>query len=197
MPKTEPLLKVKEPDVLAQVLKDDGIFPNSKLKLLVYRQAVELPEKDPASIFERVFESNQWHGSWRNGIYPYHHYHSTAHEVLGIYLGWAKVQLGGEKGVALEIQAGDVIIIPAGVAHKKLRSSADFGVVGAYPEGQDWDMNYGKPVGRPNADRNIERVALPKLDPIYGARGPLLEKWTTREGFSGSPTRTQANAKGH
>jgi len=60
MPKTEPLLKVKEPDVLAQELKDDGIFPNSKLKLLVYRQAVELPEKDPGSIFERV--SNRTNG---------------------------------------------------------------------------------------------------------------------------------------
>jgi len=177
MPKTKPLPKVKEPDVLAQELKDDPIFPNSKLKLLVYRKAVELLEKDPASIFEQLFAANKWQGSWRNGIYPYHHYHSTAHEVLGIYRGWANVQLGGENGLALEIQAGDVIIIPAGVAHKKLRSSPDFGVVGAYPGGQDWDMNYGKPGERPNADRNIERVALPKLDPIYGANGPLLEKW--------------------
>jgi uncharacterized protein YjlB len=79
--------------------------------------------------------------------------------------------------VVLNIHARDVIIIPAGVAHKNLSTSADFGVVGAYPEGQDWDMNYGKPGERPKADLNIERVALPKLDPIYGASGPLLEKW--------------------
>jgi len=180
MPETKPSLKINVPDVLAQELKDDGIFPNSKLKLLVYRKAVELPEDNPASIFEQLFGANKWQGSWRNGIYPYHHYHSTAHEVLGIYSGWANVQLGGEKGIALEIQAGDVIIIPAGMAHKKLRSSSDFGVVGAYPEGQDWDMNYGKPGERPNADRNIERVALPKLDPIYGAGGPVLETWVAR-----------------
>ena len=180
MPKTKPLLKINEPDVLAQELKDDGIFPNSKLKLLVYRNVVELPEKDPASVFEKLFAANKWRGSWRNGIYRYHHYHGTAHEVLGVYRGSAKVQLGGENGLVVDIQAGDVIIIPAGVAHKNLSSSAGFGVVGAYPEGQDWDMNYGKPGERPNAGRNIERVALPKLDPIYGASGPLLEKWAMR-----------------
>ena len=100
--------------------------------------------------------------------------------MLGIYRASAKVQLGDEEGVVLDINAGDVIIIPAGVAHKNLSSSADFGVVGAYPEGQDWDMNYGKPGEGPNADRNIERVASPKLDPIYGTDGPLLEKWTER-----------------
>ena len=177
MPEANPLLKINEPDVLAQELKYDGIFPNSKLELLVYRKAVDLPEEDPASVFEQLFGANNWHGNLRNGIYPYHHYHSTAHEVLGVYCGWAKVQLGGEKDLALEIQAGDVIIIPAGDAHKKLRSSADFRVVGAYPEGQDLDMNYGKSGERPGVDRNIERVALPKQDPIYGAGGPLLEKW--------------------
>ena len=107
MPEANPLLKINEPDVLALELKDDSIFPNSNLKLLVYRKALDLPEKDPASIFEQLFGANNWHGSWRNGIYPYHHYHSTAHEVLGIYSGWADVQLGGEKGIALEIQAGD------------------------------------------------------------------------------------------
>jgi uncharacterized protein YjlB len=106
--------------------------------------------------------------------------HCKAHEVLGVYRGSAKVQLGGQKGLVVDIHAGDVIIMPAGFAHKNLSPSADFGVVGAYPEGQDWDMNYGKPGERPGADRNIERVALPKQDPIYGAGGPLLEKWATR-----------------
>src|SRR5690349_18287131 len=120
MPKTKPLRKTNDPDVLTYELKDDGIFPNSKLKLVVYRKAVQLPEKDPASIFEQLFGANTWRGSWRNGIYPYHHYHSTAHEVLGIYCGRAKAQLGGDKGVVLEIHSGDVIIIPAGVAHKNI-----------------------------------------------------------------------------
>ena len=72
---------------------------------------------------------------------------------------------------------GDVIIIPAGVAHKNFGATGDFGVVGAYPEGQDWDMNYGRPGERPAVDSNIRRVALPKADPLYGIAGPLLEQW--------------------
>jgi uncharacterized protein YjlB len=118
-------------------------------------------------------------GTWRNGIYSYHHYHSTAHEVLGCYRGSAKVQFGGESGIVEELSAGDVVIIPAGVGHKNLGASADFAVVGAYPRGQDYDMNYGKPGERPRADENIARVPLPETDPIFGKDGPLLRHWRT------------------
>ncbi|HWQ92680.1 MAG TPA: cupin domain-containing protein [Clostridia bacterium] len=164
-------------DVVAQELKDDGVFPNSKLPLVLYREAVSVPGQDAAAAFEGLFAANGWGGSWRNGIYPYHHYHSTAHEVLGVYRGSAKVQLGGETGVVHEVHPGDVLVIPAGVAHKNLGSSADFGVVGAYPEGQDWDLKHGQPGERPGTDWNIARVALPKADPVYGTAGPLIEKW--------------------
>ena len=97
--------------------------------------------------------------------------------MLGVYRGSAKVQLGGEHGVVHEVRPGDLIIIPAGVAHKNLGAAADFGVVGAYPQGHNPDMNYGRPGERPTADSSIRRVALPKADPIYGTRGPLMEKW--------------------
>jgi uncharacterized protein YjlB len=168
------------PDVPAFELKDDGVFPKSRLPLLFYRGAVSIPDDDPAAAFEELFESNGWDGSWRNGIYGYHHYHSTAHEVLGIYRGSATVQLGGEHGVVREVRAGDVILIPAGVAHKNLGSSRDFRVVGAYPQGQESDMNYGKSAERPRADQNIARVPLPKMDPVFGGSGPLIEKWDVR-----------------
>jgi uncharacterized protein YjlB len=168
---------VKKTDVLAMELKDDGVILNSKLPLLVYRRAVSIAENDPAHVFEELFAENGWGDSWRNGIYPYQHYHSTAHEVLGIYQGSAKVQLGGEHGVIHEVRAGDVIVIPAGVAHKNLGSSDDFGVVGAYPEGQEMDMNYGKASERVRAIENIAHLALPKMDPVFGENGPLIEKW--------------------
>jgi uncharacterized protein YjlB len=171
---------VSEPDVLAVELTDDGTFPNSRLPLLLYRRALLVPEREMAVTLEELFGANGWQGSWRNGIYPYHHYHSAAHEVLGIYRGSAKVQLGGEHGVIQEVYPGDVIIIPAGVAHKTVGSRSDFCVVGAYPEGQDWDMNYGRPGERPGADKNIAQVALPKADPVYGAEGPLIEHWARR-----------------
>jgi len=168
---------LKDAKILAIELKDDGIIPNSKLPLLLYQGVIALSENDPAHIFEELFEENGWGDSWRNGIYSYHHYHSTAHEVLGIYRGSAKVQLGGEQGTIQNVRAGDVIVIPAGVAHKNLGSSDDFGVLGAYPKGHDWDMNYGKPGERPRADQNIARVSLPKMDPVFGKNGPLADKW--------------------
>jgi mannose-6-phosphate isomerase-like protein (cupin superfamily) len=82
-----------------------------------------------------------------------------------------------EGGAIEEVCAGDVVIIPAGVAHKNLGASRDFGVVGAYPAGQDYDMNYGKHGERPRVDENIARVPLPESDPVFGSDGPLLNYW--------------------
>ena len=75
----------------------------------------------------------------------------------------------------------DTIVIPAGVAHKNLRASRDFLVVGAYPPGQSWDMNYGEAGERPDADQNIMRVPRPKKDPVFGRRGPLIDHWLTQD----------------
>jgi uncharacterized protein YjlB len=161
------------------LLTDDGTFPNNpRLPLLKYSGALKPEGDDPASVFEECFHSHRWGGSWRNGVYGMHHYHSSAHEVLGVYCGSAEIQLGGEQGVRVEVAAGDVVVIPAGVAHKRIRSSPDFGVVGAYPEGQRWDMCYGKKGERPATDRNIVRVPDPETDPVYGGEGPLLKLWS-------------------
>ena len=161
-----------------KLIKDDGTFPNNgRLPLLAYRGVLGLPADDPARGIEELFHANRWGGSWRNGIFSYHHYHSTAHEALGVYGGSARVQLGGPKGPKFEVQRGDVIVIPAGVAHKNLGSSLDFRVVGAYPAGQRHDMNTGKAGERPRADRNIAGVSLPALDPVFGDAGPLIQLW--------------------
>lgn len=159
-------------------LTDDGTFPNNRrLPLLKYNGALQLPGKDPASAFEGCFHAHRWVESWRNGVYGMHHYHSSAHEVLGVYGGSAEIQLGGEQGVRVEVAAGDVVVIPAGVAHRRIRSSPDFGVVGAYPEGQRWDMCYGREGERPGTDRNISQVPDPATDPVFGVEGPLLKLW--------------------
>ncbi len=169
------------PDIISELLTDDGTFPNNgKLPLIVYKQAVAIPDANPAGAVERIFHDNGWGGSWRNGIYPYHHYHSTAHEVLGVYGGNATVQLGGPNGLVFDVGPGDVIIIPAGVAHKNLGSSADFRCVGAYPPGQTWDMNYGREGERPKADQNITKVPLPDTDPVFGSDGPLMKGWNIK-----------------
>ena len=166
-------------DVRKYLLEENGTIPNNyRLPLLVYAGAIQLPDKDPASTCEAIFGDNDWGGMWRNGIFGFHHYHSTAHEALGVYRGVATVQFGGDNGILVTVEAGDVIIIPAGVAHNNTGSSHDFGVVGAYPAGQNWDMNYGKAKERPQADRNIARVPLPEKDPVFGADGPLKQHWS-------------------
>lgn len=160
--------------------KDDGIFPNSSLPLLLYRHAITTDAEDPASVFEERFARNDWTNSWRNGVYPFPHYHSTSHEVLGVYSGAAQLRLGGNRGKRVEVQAGDVIIIPVGVAHQNLVATDDFGVVGAYPDGRDWDLLRGLPRERPKADHNIAALPVPANDPIFGAKGPLRRIWESR-----------------
>jgi uncharacterized protein YjlB len=162
----------------AHVFVDDGAIPNNPaLPLLVYPGALDLPGDDPAAACEAVLEANGGGGAWRNGIYPFAHYHSTAHEVLGICRGEAKVRFGGAAGIVLSVRSGDAVAIPAGVGHQNLGAGADLLVVGAYPSGQRWDLCYGKPQERPHALRNIARVPLPRADPLYGAAGPLVEHW--------------------
>jgi uncharacterized protein YjlB len=157
--------------------KDDGVFPNSDLPLLVYRQAFTTESADRASIIEECFAENDWTNSWRNGVYSFAHYHSTAHEVLGVYDGFAKLRLGGERGQTVEICSGDVILIPAGVAHQNIGASPDFAVVGAYPDGRHWDLLRGLPGERPKSDHTIAALPIPDYDPIYGAEGPLRQIW--------------------
>jgi len=166
----------KEPVLISKILKDDGTFPNNeKLPLVVYQQAFG-PDVT-ASEIESVIHSNGWGNNWRNGVYSYHHYHSNAHEFLGVYSGSATVQFGGENGPKFDVKRGDAVVVPAGVAHKKISSSSDFALVGAYPPGQSPDMNYGKPGERPTVDESIRNTSLPTRDPAFGTEGPLMKEW--------------------
>jgi uncharacterized protein YjlB len=97
---------------------------------------------------------------------------------LGIYKGKATVQFGGPGGYIVDVSTGDVVIIPAGIAHKNLGSSSDFVCVGGYPIGQDYDMNYGKDGERPGTDNRIKQVGFPQADPVFGTSGGLIEYWS-------------------
>ena len=163
------------PQPRTQLLKETAEFPNSRLPALIYEGV--LVGEDKASRFEALFEQNGWTGSWRNGLYRTHHYHSTAHEALGVYRGSVKVRLGGPAGPIVELRAGDVAVIPAGVAHKNEAQSDDFAVVGAYPTGTSADLQYGKEGERPRTDGNIAAVPLPTTDPAYGKSGVLPRLW--------------------
>jgi hypothetical protein len=83
----------------------------SPLPVMPYRQAVAGPGL--AERLETTFRRHGWGGLWRNGIFPWHHFHDDAHEVLGIARGHALVQLGGEAGPELRLEAGDVAAMEA------------------------------------------------------------------------------------
>ncbi len=158
-------------------LADDGTFPNNGLPLLVYQHSIDPAAGDSAGAFERQFHGNGWDRSWRNGIYSFRHYHSTAHEVLGIACGEAKVEFGGPHGVELDVSAGDAVLIPAGVSHYNLGASADLLVIGAYPPGPDWDLCRDTHAEYEKAVDEVARVPLPATDPVGGTDGGLNTHW--------------------
>ncbi len=163
--------------IRSHLLAENGSFPNNeKLPLLIFKQVFDSNHASPER-FEQLFTANSWPAAWRNGLFTFHHYHSSAHEVLGVYSGWVKACFGGPGGLLLEAEAGDVILIPAGVSHCNNDQSPDFKVVGAYPHGQVWDMKYGKAGERPTVDQVISRVSLPDADPVLGINGGIKTLW--------------------
>ncbi len=159
----------------AMLLHENGWMPNNpRLPVLLYRHVLETGG-DAAGTCEARFERNGWPAQWRNGVYTFHHYHSTAHEILGFTRGEARLVLGGEGGREVLIRAGDVLALPAGTGHCELSCSADFQVIGAYPPGQHWD------ICRSPADAAVHErmlaVSFPRVDPVFGADGPLARLW--------------------
>ena len=146
---------------------------NQRFPVLVYQDA--LPEGATSKDFENVFAGNEWTDIWRNGVFDYQHYHTGAHEVLGIGRGAGTLLIGGSAGRELHLKAGDCLILPAGTGHMSLGSSTDFEVVGAYPVGQHADIQTSAP-SREMLSK-ISSVPVPSTDPISGTSGLLLESW--------------------
>lgn len=158
-------------------IADNGTFPNSHLPVLHYPKALRLPFLFPAHYARNIFKKNGWTNNWRNGIYTFMHYHSNTHEAMAVIHGATSLLLGGDAGKQVTVGKGDVIILPAGVAHKNLGNEKDVICIGGYPEGRDFDMNYGKPGERPDADNNIRMAPFPVADPVFG-QGGLRVEWT-------------------
>lgn len=154
-----------------------GWVPNNdRLPVIIYRNAIA-PEscEETASRFEQAFACHGWPAQWRDGIYDYDHYHSTAHEVLGIALGSALLAIGGPDGREIEVKAGDALLLPTGTGHRSVHSSADFLVVGSYPDGQKWDICRSAPTAE--ARKRMASLPYPRSDPLAGITGPLIDRW--------------------
>jgi uncharacterized protein YjlB len=156
---------------------DDGDVPNSKYPLIAYQGVIDPEDGDSAVAFETLFQSNGWGGGWRNGIFPFHHYHSSAHEVLGIARGEATVRFGGEAGETVTVKAGDAVLIPAGVGHKRLSASPDLLVIGAYPGGRRADLMREGAEDTAAVRKRVAAVPVPGADPVAGKDGPMSELW--------------------
>ena len=159
-------------------LPTDVSVPNSELPVLLYRQGADA--NDLEDHFRLQFWAHGWGGMWTDGIFGYHHFHSNAHEVMGVTDGKATLMIGGKEGQNLELRRGDVLVLPAGTGHRRLRASPDFLVVGAYPKGQENFDIYTPGLDIGNARGRIRAVPLPEQDPLFGAAGKLLDLWSAR-----------------
>ena len=148
------------------VLSQNDWVPNNPVLPVITCKGIRAEGGDLATTFERFFARNGWQGIWRNGIFDYHHYHTMAHEVLGIARGRGVVMLGGPGGPEVEVSAGDCLILPAGTGHCRLSASDDFLVIGAYPPGQDPDLRRNAP-GEAGL-HIIATLPLPERDPLGG-----------------------------
>lgn len=184
---------VSEPEHF--VLEPNGWMPNNeRLPVLLYRGALHSDHGGPArnasaarasradpgaeaaaSRAEDLFTRNGWPPQWRNGVYTFHHYHSTAHEVLGFVAGEARLVLGGEGGREITVRKGDVLVLPAGTGHCELSASQDLLVVGAYPPEQHWDICRTAPDEKVRERMRV--LPFPDTDPVSGTGGALARFW--------------------
>jgi uncharacterized protein YjlB len=156
-----------------------GGIPNTSVQdkpLLIYHSAFDATV---AQLSARLREVGVVVPQWQYTMYKQSHFHTTAHEILGIVSGRARLCFGGEENpdrVEPVVEKGDLIVVPAGVAHRLLEDyTGHFKMLGSYPRGKDWDMNYGAE----NEDVDVAKKTISQQswfdqDPLYGKDGPVL-----------------------
>lgn len=148
----------------------DRPYPGNEIELRLYRSVFKKDEAGLNAKFSKLFSDNGWSVPWVNGVYKFHHFHASAHEALGCAAGWVIVQMGGPKGPEFKLEAGDAVLIPAGVSHKNIDCSADYRILGSYPHGQQPDLRRGSPDEWDEVLAEIKHVRLWDKDPITGEK---------------------------
>ncbi len=116
-----PLTRLKDLRVSSHQIPAFDLIPNTSIQkkpLLIYYSAFH---KASASTMENHLSTvGVVTPQWRYIMYSQSHFHSTAHEVLCVAHGKAKLCFGGEdnpKRVEPLVEKGDVMVVPAGVRH--------------------------------------------------------------------------------
>ncbi len=150
-------------------------LPNSRFPVLIHRNAVAGGGRDAV---KARFIKNGWLNNWfYTGIYEYAHFHSTTHETLGCAVGWMDLALFGEGGERVRLEAGDILVMPAGVSHEMVGHSDNVMVVGGYPDGHDWDNIQEAFLSEEDYRAAVKRIMMlpiPNRDP---ATGDVLQQW--------------------
>jgi uncharacterized protein YjlB len=156
--------------------RGEAIPNHPSFPVLVYRGVESVAAG--ADACRALFAEHGWRGSWVGGVFGFHHFHSTSHEVLGVVAGHARLELGGPQGRAFDVSAGDVLVLPAGTGHRRAASGAGFSVVGAYPAGEErYDLLRGDdPAAVAAARERIAALGAPPQDPVGGDG---VARWTT------------------
>ena len=159
--------------------KENQPFPNNSLPVLYYPEAAKelMNSEDTGEKVQSFLEKNGYSNGWVGGIFTYHHFHSNTHEVLVCISGTADVQLGGPNSEVYPLKQGDVLLLPAGVAHKLLEATDDFQVVGAYPEGKEPDTQKGNTKNYEEMKVKISQLGIPKYDPVEKTQGGVFDFW--------------------
>jgi uncharacterized protein YjlB len=146
----------------------DRIPNHPSFAVLVYHDVDGVADGPDAA--RRLFAEHGWGGSWVDGVFDFHHFHSTSHEVLAVVAGTATLDLGGPQGASFDVAAGDVLVLPAGTGHRRASARGGFTVVGAYPPGQErYDVLRGDDPDEVAAARErIAGLGVPDTDPVGG-----------------------------
>ena len=162
-------------DIITYYFENDGDIPNNILPVVIYKNVLQhVVNKD----FEFIFCQNGWSNNWHDIILTEDHFHSNTHEVLGLKSGQARLMLGGKNGEIVNVETGDLIILPAGVGHYSVDNSVEYQFVGGYPNGADWNLKFSlKMEDRQTILAEIATIPIPHKDPLFGIGGPLLKFW--------------------
>ncbi|TQN66703.1 hypothetical protein CSHISOI_08839 [Colletotrichum shisoi] len=198
MPSNIALTPLSSLSVSRHLIPAHGLLPNTSIQnkpLLIYH-GVLTPSSSSSSSSPPSASAIEAHlrsvgvvePQWRHTMYTTTHHHSTTNEVFCVSAGRAGLCFGGEADphrVEPVVEAGDVLVVPAGVAHRLLEDldldldldldGGRFEMVGSYPGGHDWDMCYGRQ-GEEAKAGDIGRVAWFSSDAVYGDDGPVVKE---------------------